>query len=240
MPAKHRFRYRPRARKGYKKKGIRTNAPYFTSSKWSPQISVIPDRYFALFRYSETFTLNSTSGSIANVRFIGNAPSDPNNSSPGPGRACIGWTEMKSLYERSYTTKCYIKVRVLSANITQPWTVAVCPFAQPVVPATMDEFKSRPRCRSIVVSPGEDQRYISTSCTTKAALGRGYDEDQSILNTAVITLGNPAAAWYFVVAAAPFLTPTETIYLEVSLVYNTVLYQRTFVPPSSNPEGSST
>lgn len=221
---------RRRFRNNYGKSLVNPRAR-LVRGKLLSSLSLIPDEQPVIFKYYQSFTLTTGANPVSKL-FFGNAPNDPDASSPGTGLRPLGYNEMALLYERLYCTSSRINLRIVNPN-TEPVRVCIVPTPSQVTGVKMDDVISKPRSTYRFVDNNNGTVRMSNSCTTRAITGQPFDvSDDSLLMVSTpvappLTELNPVNQWiYNIFAQAHDGATAIALAMEVEIMYRCVLYQR--------------
>lgn len=237
---------RTQKRKPAKKKFGAANktvgAGRYTAVKWNPLITFAPDSVWTVFKFRESFLLSSGTA-LGQRTYYGNAPQDPNLTSPGAGIRPLGFDQWSAIYDRGYCSRSRILVQVQafasdSTSQNVPLKVVVLPSQFPSALGGMDLASTRPRARSKIISNQDNSRaYFNMTATTRAITGERFDEtDQTfIMVTPPTATTNPNTQWYWHVAVQPVnQATTVSVAMDVQILYNVRMYRRKFIAQSGS------
>lgn len=197
----------------------------FAPSRWSPSISLCPDRMFVRLRYSET--LNFTQGGpgvVVDNIFRGNCHIDCNVSAPGPGFSAYGAQQWSTFYGRCYATASSLRIKAITDqdNVVQVTTFPSNSFA-PV--ASSQLAAQRPRKRATLTSQFADIKTLSNRASTKAIIGENRTSQMNY-NSDTATQVYPVADWYWHIVTETEAGVAGPMVILVELDYNVLFFDR--------------
>lgn len=193
MPYKktNRKQRKGRARKGYKKRNWKKNAPTTTIMK-SPGFS---DSMYCKLKYAEEVHLYDTVGSVKIYTYRGNSLFDPNYT--GTGHQPMYFDQYSAIYERYRVLGCKIKVHMVNRSATSAAYAVLESGTDVSSILVLSELLEQSRAHVSRILPTGNQspvvikKYVSTRKACGLNKKQVFDEDFSALTTA-----NPQQIWY--------------------------------------------
>jgi len=195
--------------------------------------SVIPDRMFVKFRYSQVFIATSTTGGVVAQQMSGNSIYDPDVT--GTGGVCgqagviLGSSSSTGLYRNYKVFASRIRVRLNGYGVSTPGVqVVVFPAPISVVPSTSQNInKEIPYAKNIIAQSSET-KWMTSFMTTERIEGRApgtvdYDNSYSAGYGT-----SPVNQWYWNIAfSSADQANTATGAYNVEMTYYAEIYLRT-------------
>lgn len=218
-----RMRRRPGLSKGY------------NPSRYTPIVSLCPDRMFVKLKYSQSFRLSSLAGALDFQAFRGNDIEDCDATAVGAGPNAYGTEQWASFYGRFYVTSVHVKLTI-SPNDNGNSKIVMYPTIFNVTPANLDRSQSHARAQERMINGGEGIHVMKARFTTKAVTGERWNINQTKVLGAGVTINSP---FYVSIAYAgvPENTPPDNTACNINatLTYSVCFYNRNqaLSPPGS-------
>ena len=170
--------------------------------------------------YNELVPL-TPSATPANYVFRGNSIFDPNFT--GTGHQPMFHDPYSNIYDRYYVTSSTIRVEI-TTDEAEPIIAVLYPSNASSPIGVIDQAVEQPRSVFHTKSRNGDKCVLKNSCSSKAIRGVDIlrDDGQSALFSS-----NPANQWFWHITLQNMdLLTTTTVYINVRILYNCVLYRK--------------
>jgi len=221
MPRKKSFR-RKKSRSSRKKRG---NARSF---QLSGMRSPLPKKFVTKLVYSDSFTLNPASASVANHVFTANGLFDPNIT--GAGHQPRGFDQIMTMFDHYVVIGSKMVARFSNPNNSQAIFGGIVLRDSQDITTNVRDWEENGYVRTVMVSSsnGTGGSTLTYACNPSKFLGRSKPLSDSQLKGSVIS--NPTEQAYFHVGSWPIDAASDLSVLACNI---TIEYIVAFIEPKN-------